>query len=732
MLKKTLIATCFMMVLNCWSYAQQYDLVTIEDIQKVANSSLGNCDDGSPREGDTVRVQGTVVMDGDLSRIQGADSRNVWIQDGKGHWSGLDVFGFADETSPTDIQNLVSGDSIEVTGYIEEYQGETEIVPLTGTNANGVELLGQGTVHNQTIPIGDLNDGNQNNNLTTGERWEGAFVTLEEATVVSVDYFSGGDRVSFVIEGQSGNRVNVSDQFLAQRLPQSEFDGNFQPPSVGTFVDSIKGIITHSKNNCPNNNGRGYELQPFDTSHYHYGPAPPTISGISNDPTVPTSSQSTTISATITDNNGVDSAWLYYAVGEGNSNYTKVGMTNASGNTYEADIPAQNDGALVKFYIEARDQDNPAMTNTIPNVPNDNAPEVLRVRDDGLTLYDLQYSPFVEAPYFNDESPYVDQEVTVTGLVTASMEEGNLGNVFIQEKGRLGWAGIQLTQGTNLSAVEVGQKIEVTGTVSEDFGMTTLTNINDITVVGNEEPDAVNVNPTNFSDGSLSTDNEPYEGMLVNLSVNNGQLYVVDTNADGPDDNFAEYRVGPDTLDPNNGTRVLAGRRSGGAFSSLNVSYVNSDLWEFDAGQMNVEAQPVEIGNSMDSLKGILIYSFGNYKILPRNNGDFYNYSDSIEDNGGGDTSTVVNRPQSENFKIYPNPAKREVTIEANGNDHQGTYELRLIGMKGNTVMTRENTAFEAGKPQTLQVGHLPEGAYILRGVDQQTGDHFSKQVLIR
>lgn len=729
MLKQTLITTCMLMITLVWAKAQQYDLVTIEDIQKVSNSRLGNCDDAPSREGDTVRVRGTVVMDGNLSRIQGADSRNVWIQDGKGQWSGLDVFGFTDETSPIDIKNLVSGDSIEVTGVIEEFEGETEIVPLTGNNANGVQLLGQGTVHNQTIPLSDLNDGNQNNNLTTGERWEGAFVTIEEATVVSVDKFSGGDRVSFVIEGQNGSRANVSDQFLVQRLPQSEFDGNFQPPSVGTFVDSIKGIITHSKNDCPNANGRGYEIQPFDTSHYNYGPAPPTISDISNNPLVPGANQTPTVSATITDNNGVDTAWVYYAVGEGNSNYTKMGMNNTSGNTYEATLPAQNNGALVKYYIEARDQDNPAMTNTIPNVPNNNAPEIYRVRNDGLSLYDIQYSPFIEAPFFNDQSPYNGEQVTVNGIVSASMEEGNLGNVFIQEKGRLGWAGVQLTQNTNLSNLEVGQEIEVTGTVSEEFGMTTITNVNDITVLGNKTPDAIDVDPTNFSTGTPGPDNEPYEGMLVNLSVDNGLLYVVDTNADGPDNNFGEYRVGPDSLDPNSGTRVLAGRREGGSFSSLNVSYVNSDLWEFEGGEMNVKSQPVSIGNSMDSLKGILVYTFGNYKILPRNNGDYYNYSDSV---GSDSNTTNLINEKRQGFKVFPNPTGNQVTIQTKDDNKHGQYDISLMGMKGATVLNKENVRLSNRESQTIQVGHLPKGAYILRGVNQKTGAHFNQKVLIQ
>ena len=60
-----------------------------------------------------------------------------------------------------------------------------------------------------------------------------------------------------------------------------------------------------------------------------------------------------TVSAEITDASGIGSAVLYYQVSAGG--YTSVAMTNTTGDTYTADIPAQTAGALIDYYVEATD-----------------------------------------------------------------------------------------------------------------------------------------------------------------------------------------------------------------------------------------------------------------------------------------------------------------------------------------------------------------------------------------
>lgn len=707
--------------------AQSYDTVSIKDIQEVPQADLGNCQQESSLVGDTVVIKATVVMDGDLSRIQGPESRNVWVQDGKGPWSGIDVFGFTNPTSPVDIQNLVAGDSVMITGYIDEFEGETEIIPLTGNNVESVYLISQNNpVHNTDITVDVLNDQNQNNNLTTGEQWEGRFVTIRDATVVSVQNF-GNSRVSFDIQGPNGGRMNVSDQFLAQRTQQNDSLGSFNPPTVGTSVDSIKGVITHALNDCPGADSRGYELNPFDSTHYNYGPAPPNITGIDVNPLVPSNSEQANIKAEITDRNGIQSATLYYAVGIQNNNYNQVSMNNISGDTYEAAIPAQNNNTWVKYYVQAKDQNG--MENTVPNVPNDDQPEVYKVKNSSLTIYDIQFTPFMGAPYFSDASVYEGENVTVEGVVTSttSGEANNINAVFIQQKDQLTYGGIQLTQNASLSNFEVNDRVKVSGQVEESFGMTILSGVTIESRMGKDSVNAVDVNPANFSSSQVSMDNEPYEGMLVNLSSDTSQLYVVDTNPDAPS-NFGEYRVGTDTFDPNSGARVLAGRNTNNVFSSNNVSYINSEQWASQAGQLNVKSKPVARGNSMDSLKGVLVYSFSNYKVLPRSNDDFYNYSDSVEDEGGG--SGFANTEVDGDFQVYPNPTDGNIQLNLADKNLTGSVDLAVISMTGNVVHRERMTGNATTK--TLDLQTADPGVYLIQLREQATGNTYQSRILVR
>lgn len=730
------LASFLVMVLVSMSgvLAQSYDTVSIEKIQKVDQNDLANCEEESPLAEDTVVIKATVVMDGDLSRIQGAESRNLWVQQGKGPWSGIDVFAFTDQTSPVDIQNLVAGDSVMITGYITEFEGETEIVPLTGNNVQSVHLIKQGQpVQNKDLTVDVLNDQNQNNQLTTGEQWEGSFVTIRNATVVSRQNFTGA-RWSFDIQGPNGGRMNVSDQFLAQRTPQNDTAGNFQPPTVGTSIDSIKGVITHALNDCPNATSRGYELNPFDSSHYNYGPAPPKITDISVDPLVPDDNEQATVSATITDINGVQEASLFYAAGINSSNYTKVSMTNTSADTFEGTVPAQSNVTWVKFYIQAKD--NQGLENNVPNVPDNNQPEVYKIKNSPLSIYDIQFTPFMDAPFFNDASVYQGKEMTVQGVVTATNDgnENNLNAIFIQARNQSEYGGIQLTRINNQldSSLNAGEQIEVTGTVEENFGMTVLNNVIVNKRMGEANVNAPDVHPANFSSNQAGMDNEPYEGMLINLTSDTSKIYVVDTNPDAPD-NFGEYRVGVDTFDPNSSTRILAGRNTDNVFSSNNVSYINSEQWENSAEPLNVESKPVALGNSMDSLKGVLVYSFGNYKALPRSNDDFYNYSDSVgedEDDGGDDNSSVAIKQDGEMLNVFPNPTEGEVTIQLNQNQQSGSLTISVIDMTGNVVHHGTTTGSASKKHLNLQ--EAGPGVYLIQLRDKDSGDTYQKRILIK
>jgi Secretion system C-terminal sorting domain len=709
MLRKALplLAALVMTGLTAWA---QYPLVTVQQIQNVSGAALSACSDTSSLNGDTVRVHAVVMTAPDSAAFTNATRGQMWVRSGYGPFSGLDVIQFSDPNL-NGMSSLVVGDSVELTGYVLEFNGhETELVLLDGVQIN---ILNGGASNNPiNINVADLNDATQANILPTGEQWEGQYVEIQNVTVVSVDPFSGGTRVSFIIQDGAGNRINISDRFRAQRLPNGTVPGNFVAPNVGDTYNAIRGIVVHSPNGCTGaTNGRGYEIHPVRWPlDYDLASAAPSIISVMRSTVTPTSSQAVTVSANILDNStNVASANLFYAVGVGTTSYTQVAMSLSTGTnqngTWTANIPAQADGAFVKYYVCASDNNGNQACNRA--VPTGSDPFFYTVRDNGTTIVDVQ---FVPTTFGSANSGYDDMTVTVEGVVTGSAEATNLGFVFIQQENELAWAGIMLTDNPSLATLTVGQKVRVTGTVNESFGFTRLEQVSSIQTIGTGT-----INPITLSPGIFTTyshaNNEPYEGMLVDLACTGANcLYVVDANADDPG-NFAEYRVGCDLFNPVDGCRVIAGRVTNSAFSSLNFSYVNDAQWATVDGIMNVPPIVVADGDDFGKLRGIIAYTFSNMKLLPRNN------SDAIFTAGCG--LSVEDRLNG-SVELYPNPVEASFRVRYNveGLNTSATatiYDLvgrpiKVVRLNGNNTET------------SIDATELAAGQYILKVTAENGG----------
>ncbi|MEO1450995.1 MAG: T9SS type A sorting domain-containing protein, partial [Bacteroidota bacterium] len=509
------------------------------------------------------------------------------------------------------------------------------------------------------------NDDNRVNDFTTGEQYEGSYIELTDVTVVEVLPFSNGSRVSFNVADGDGNLMNISDRFTVQRLPGN--GGNFVAPPVGTVYDTLRGVIAHSANGCVQGNGRGYEMYPYREEDYVIGFSAPLISNVSRNPVTPMATEDVTVNATIADPDGnVVSASLFYAVGLGNNNFLELPMS-ANGSTYSATIPntSYSDGDYVKFYLSATDDSAATSTNPVDGPVE---PYFFAVRDDGTTIRDVQFTPFE-----NGDSPYQGLEVEVTGIVTASSQPGDantpgdLGFVYIQQPGENTWGGLSLTGNAELSDLRRGDEVRVRGTIRESFGLTQMADIVSVDTLSSGNVIApVEVNADSFSDYDFVR-TEPYECMLVTLVDPAGDgVAVVDDNADdggGSTSNFAEYRVGNNILNgPDVGCRVLAGRRTNSAFGSLDFSYVNDSLWITDFGEMNVEACIVSVGDTMTSLSGIMYYSFGEMKLLPRNNLDAPGYN-GANCAGGIVPVDIEEELAGSEFTVFPNPSNAAFTL---------------------------------------------------------------------
>ncbi|MEZ4685954.1 MAG: T9SS type A sorting domain-containing protein [Bacteroidia bacterium] len=710
-MKRTLLFLSFILV--CMAMMAQYPVVTIQQIQERSAMDLQNCNDTSLYLGDTVTTHGTVIMDG--GQAFSASGHNIWIQSGNGPWAGIDVRDGETADRPTNnLDQLLAGDSIESTAVVERFGGETQLNPI----ANGVTLLGAGRpVSYSTVSVGDLNNNTQTNQVTTGEQWEGQYIELVgPLTVTTVGAPFSGNRQNFVLSDASGNQIQFTDRFPASRSVNAT-DGQFVIPQQGARYDTVRGICWHVyPNGCAAGGGLafGYEITPFLGSDIvvQAGSSAPQISNLSRNPIVPTSSQDVNINVTIEDIDGtVTTTEMYYAVGAANTNYLSVPMTNTGGDNYTAVIPntAFSDGDFVKYYVCATDNDN--LSACFPDVPGSGAdPEFFTVRDGGLTIRDIQFTPFP-----NGRSGYNGATVTVEGVVTASAEPNSLGTVFIQQENETQWAGIILAGNPALSALKEGEKVQVTGTVfdagnSPSFDFTRIDNITNVMVTGTGTITPVEVDPSNFStyDAQLT---EPYEGMLVTVktpNTSNRSLYIVDVNADGPTNNFGEYRVGSDLFDPNSGCRVLAGRNTSTAPASLNFSYVNDSAWANNSGIMNVPVYKVTYQDSMVSITGIMYYSFGQMKLLPRRNTDMVDYMGFY----GPGIGTAIDGPLAGSEVVaYPNPVADQLNVRYSF-PIPANASIVLRDMLGRSVAQRAVNGTE-GTVQ-FSTSDLAQGAYVL------------------
>lgn len=178
------------------------------------------------------------------------------------------------------------------------------------------------------------------------------------------------------------------------------------------------------------------------------------------------------------------------------------------------------------------------------------------------------------------DSPLDGQSVIVEGIVYAVYPQG-----FGIADDAGPWNGVYVyAPGAALPAI--GDEVEVQAQVNEFFGMTELSNVTSITTLssGNTPYAASDVEPADINTGSATA--ESYEGTFVSME----NVVVSNENADAPDD-FGEFEV------------------------SQNGAAVRVD----DLGAATYE--PL-LGDNLSLVRGMLLYSFSNFKVEPRDDGD--------------------------------------------------------------------------------------------------------------
>lgn len=722
----------------------QYTYADISQIQYVSPADLANCNDTSAYFGDTVRTRGVVVTPGNVSEVasgsvQGGHRPFIFIADtanggDNGPFKGIEVMGAYRNAQGNllplpNIETTLPGDIIEFIGVVNAFNNGTQLEPIDG---NSFTILGSTSAPaSAVVSLGDLNDQNRVNIPTTGEQWENSFVELQNVTVTDVIYFSGNSRVSFNVVDANGNVINVSDRFLAQKLPSHQTvnpfspqaTGSFNPPVPGTFYTSLKGMLRHDGNGCFLNSGsRGYELNPFDSTHYQVGFAPPYISNFDRDPAIPTSNQSVDLTMNISDFDGtVDSTFVYFTADStlSPSQFPRQPLSLVAGTTdeYEFTIPQNPDGTLVRYYVKATDdQGNDSYYPTTPIGAAEPNFEYYFVRDGGLQIFDIQFS--LDG---SGNSPLVGQTVTFRGIVTASTKRHDLGYLYVQDQGGSAWSGIWCV-GAGISNYFRDEEVIVTGQVAESFGMTQII-VSNIQLTGNRATIAPTVIDPTDSVAQANFGWEKYEGVLVEYRLSGGQRLTINETNMG----FGDYSVS-DQVGASRATsgRILAGRQSSSSQSSLYVQLVTDSIYETLDGEM--EVSPIEVADTMtmDAVRGVLFYGFSNYRLLPRNNDDFIGININLDSTDLPTSQiSVVEWTRTELVKAYPNPTSDILNVEL----ENGTIAaIRLVDLTGRIVREIHPSSARV----ELNLSDLNGGAYIMQVIDAKHQIHTARIIVTK
>jgi len=245
------------------------------------------------------------------------------------------------------------------------------------------------------------------------------------------------------------------------------------------------------------------------------------------------------------------------------------------------------------------------------------------------SIYDIQFTTNT-----NGNSPEENNIVTTKGVVTAYVNNKanyGAGSFFIQD-GDGAWNGLYIYNQDTLLTPNVGDSVEVTGTVSEfNIGsapeaVTELTSISNITVLntGNTLP-----NPTTISTSDANS--EDYEGVLIN--VTNAEATAVGAT------------LGFGLWEMNDGSGALKG---------------DDDMFAY-------HLQATQGTNY--NVTGIGHYSFDDYKILPRKSSDVALF-------------VGIDELSGVNVTVFPNPVKNTINFKL---DLSG-FNVSIVDVTGKSV----------------------------------------------
>lgn len=547
------------------------DVTPIPDLQYPPNQS-----GASPKVGEQVTTSGVVT---------GVFPAGYFLQDpGGGPWSGIWIY---------DQQHTPQrGDTLLVSGTVQEYHNRTELAHITASHtvATGAPL--PKPVH---LPAADLPQ----------EQWENVLVQTGSVTVKdahagygewTVDDGSGAIHVDD--QGTYAYKPVKGDRLLQVTGPLDYTHGHFviQPrdekdilPDAHLVINEIHADPASGPAGDANGDGERHQSQDEfleivnhsvwevdlsgwtlrDTSGLrHTFPAgttlPPhcavvifgggTPQGHFGNALVQTAS-----SGSLSLNNSGDFLTLH----DGSRNRAAVMYSKEGGKNQSLTRHPGITGTVFRKHTEV-----PAAQGTLfsPGTLADGAAFSGCSGNDFVSIYELQYPPDQ-----NGSSPFLNQTITTAGLVTGSFYSG----YFLQAENGGAWSGIWVHDTKH--APYLGDRVRLTGTVEEYFGLTEITHITQFEVLSK---DNLLPAPQTLLTGNLAQ--ERWEGVISRIE----EVTVTD-----PDPGHGEWIV-----DDGSGPIRI--------------------------GDRGTYTYAPKYGDQLDGVTGPIDFSYNNFKLQPRDEGD--------------------------------------------------------------------------------------------------------------
>jgi hypothetical protein len=641
---------------------QRIQQVRYSDLLKTPEDQMSDVSyaanpDNENMAGDTLSITGVVTMPSGLS-YAGDGIKFILSEIGGGPWSSILSF----NRDSTAYPQLFEGDVIEMTGYIGEYRtAPSNMTEFWITSPIDIIDFGQPVPDPDYVETGDLRL------PITAEQWGNVLVYVKNAKVTNTtpqfELFEVDDGTGAVLIDSDSDSLN-----------------SYPTPTPGSLADSIRGWVYNHYGSYTDSNA--YKLEPLYTSDIVWGVGlPPSLSNVQRAPQVPKSTDAVIVSADVATELTISTATMYYRVDGGA--YTMLAMANTTGDTYTAEIPAQELGSWVDYcLVITDDQDQQVMAPADTSVQNLCYP----VTGAGLHISDIQYTPWEIA-----DSPFEGVNVTIAGMVTVDTLHLNGYDYFPIQEEDGAWNGMYVyADGMGLS-LNKGDIVSVTGTIT-DYNSEWSFMFDNNTLLLAETVELLSTGATINSEvvttGTLNKDSsdvvESYEGTMV--EIQNATLVSINSYDITFDDGTGSCLVDDDAKFPD---------------------FIIEDDYVYAFGDTLRE------GDVVDMIKGSFVFSFGTYK---------------IEIGGRSDMGSVVgidsdfeSVPLTYQLKQnFPNPFNPETRIYFQiPQTHNVT--IAIYNMLGQKIRTLVKENFSAGHHVVNWDGQsdhgfqVPTGMYIYR-----------------